>query len=222
MLMKAPNPYQTFQSQDGSTYTADSKGIIANVTNGDVLDLMNMGCVPGSLKSDFLNLGAVVTASLTQLIANVAATNISLTIAAQPDVPRQGVFTFAPGAANVTAGNLAVVYKDQNGQTQTDNFSLITSSGVSLSPKTTKAIASLVSATITGLVGGSSPTVQAGTNTTVGLPSDVGSFGFSVYKETQNGADVATIGAVDAANGLYTLTTAPNSAKLLCVWYNNY
>lgn len=222
MLMKAPAPYASFEVKSGTVYTADSNGLIQNALVGDITNLMNSGCTPTSLKARLMQFGAVVTASLTVLIANVAATNIALTIAAQPDVMRQGVFTFAPGAANVTAGNLAVVYKDQNGQTVTDNFSLITLSGVSLTLKTTRAVSVLTSATITGITGGSSPTIQGGTNTVLGLTGEPASLGFVVFKETQNSTDVATLGTVDAANGLYTLTTAPNSSKLLAVFYTYY
>lgn len=221
MQMKG-TPFAQYEAQNGTTYVADVNGVITSVANGDVLSLLNMGCIPSSLKSRLMSMGAVVTAALTQVVANVAATNVALTIANQTDVARQLVTTFDPGAADVTAGILTVIYKDQFGQTQNEVQSLVATASTPKTIKTTKACAILTSATVSGLVGGSSPTIEIGTNAVIGLTGEVGSFGFSVFKESQNGANVAAIGAVDATNGLYTLTTAPNSAKLLNVWYTYY
>jgi hypothetical protein len=44
MKLLAPTPYAIFQAKSGTTYTADAKGQIANVANGDVVDLINGGC----------------------------------------------------------------------------------------------------------------------------------------------------------------------------------
>jgi hypothetical protein len=43
--VKAPAPYASFSSQDGSSYTADANGNIANVDVNDLSSLLSAGCV---------------------------------------------------------------------------------------------------------------------------------------------------------------------------------
>lgn len=50
--MTAPAPYANFQCKSGATYTADVKGQIASVALGDVLDMLNMGCVLGAFSGN--------------------------------------------------------------------------------------------------------------------------------------------------------------------------
>jgi hypothetical protein len=234
MNMRSPNPYQSFEALSGNTYQSNQYGIISNVASGDVVSLLNMGCTPSTLKTRLLAAGAVLTASLTGIISNVALTNLTLTIAAQPDVPRQLVLTMAPGAAAVTAGQALITYVAADGSVQVETASLITGSGVTVTYKTVKAVAELTSVVTSGVVGGSSPTIEMGTNGVIGLPAEQGAIGFSVFKETYTTVsanittgvitpvitDQGTLGAVDAINGLYTPTTAPNTAKQINVWFN--
>jgi len=37
---------QNYRAQSGTLYTADANGVVSSVANGDVLSLLNMGCVP--------------------------------------------------------------------------------------------------------------------------------------------------------------------------------
>ena len=232
-IMRAPGTYQNFEAKSGNTYHSDANGIISQgytpqggsisgVAQGDIADLVNMGCTFSSVKSRSLYLGVVLAASLTVTVANVAVANGALTIAAQPDVARQLVATLAPGAADVTAGTLTMVYIAADGSQVTDVLSLVTASGVTKTVTTSKAVARLTSATVAGFVGGSSPTIEVGTNTKVGLPAEQGAVGFSVYKETSDHVDAGGTFVVDAVNGLYTLQTTPNGTHVLNLWYNYY
>lgn len=44
MLAQGSKAYWTFTTKDGSTYTSDANGVINGITDGDVVDLVNMGC----------------------------------------------------------------------------------------------------------------------------------------------------------------------------------
>jgi hypothetical protein len=50
--MLAPTPYAQFQAKSGAAYTADAKGQIANVALGDVVDLLNSGCLFSTFSSN--------------------------------------------------------------------------------------------------------------------------------------------------------------------------
>jgi hypothetical protein len=194
------------------TYVPLADGTI-QADSRDVIDLIRAGMTYVNKVTRTMSFSiAPATASATVYVANVAATNVALTIAAQPDVVRPFQAVFAPGAAAVTAGTLTVVYTGNDGITHTDVFSLVTGSGVSLTPNSSKACAHITSATIAGIAGGSSPTIQIGSTAALGLVCDPGFQGFAVQKEN-DGSGNATVGTVNAGQGAIAPTAAPNATR---------
>lgn len=205
---------------NGNTYQANGSGLITGGTNsqgsfsgimpGDVVPLMNGGAHVATLRARWINFGIVKAASAAAVVASAALSNGSLGAITQPDIPRQLQGVVIPGAAAITAGALTLVYNNTQGVASTDTISLVTGSGVNLTFTTSQGCARLTSAIVAGLVGGSTPTVELGTNTVLALPADVGQSGLAVYKAVVDDAD-DTLPTQSASDGhLVTPNTAPN------------
>jgi hypothetical protein len=198
--------------------TVGSDGTVT-ILSSDIVPALQLGMTfVNQISGWFETAHAPAAASATVTVANVAAANGALTIAAQPDYPRPLKVTFAPGAAAVTAGACTLVYTANDGTTVTDVLSLVTGSGVSVTPLSTKSVAHLTSATVAALVGGSSPTIEIGTIAAIGVPVAPGFQDFAVYKENVDGAD-ETVGTVNAVGAYITPTTAPNGSHLFGFGY---
>lgn len=159
-----------------------------------------------SLATAFVNPAA---ANATTIVANATAANGALTIANQPDFARQLQIVNAPGSPGITAGSLAVEYVASDGTTVTDTFSLIGASTATL--RSTKGALSVTSAIISNKAGGTSPTIQIGTNATLAVNLAAGSLAPTIVSEFVDGSIPGTAGALTSA-GLYTPNTAPNGA----------
>jgi len=158
-------------------------------------------------------------ASATVLVNNVTTVNGALTVAAQPDVARPFLVTSAPGSPGITGGTLTCVYVANDGTLdQTDVFSLV--GHVTSTPTSTKGCLHLSSATVSGLVGGTSPTIQIGTNASLAVPIQPFTQAAGILKEGLDGEDVSTtdVGTLTAA-GIYTPHTAPNASHVYLLDY---
>lgn len=117
---------------------------------------------------------APLPADLTTVVNAVTPSNVALTIAAQPPQARKLQIRIVIGTTTttqITAGNLALIGIDQDGNAVTENISMITVSSVTL--KSAHAYATLTSATVTAYAASGS-----GTGNTIGLgPSN--DFGIS-------------------------------------------
>lgn len=176
-----------------------------------------------------VSISSPVPADLTTTVNSVTPSNVALTIAAQPPHARKlqvRIVLGTPGTTNITAGNLAVVYVDQDGNAVTDNLSLITAASVTL--KTTRAVATLTSATVSGYVAsgsGTGNTIGLGPSNDFGMSSGPGVTNFAIVKATKitkvlgtsNAAadDVASTATVDTAARTIAPTTAPAASGLV-------
>lgn len=156
--------------------------------------------------------------------ASAALTNGTKAIVAQPDFPRQLEAVITPGVAAITAGILALTYVANDGSTVTDNLSLAAPISTAVTVKTSRGVMKLVSQIISGLVGGSSPTISIGTNATIAVPTNTGAAGITFFKEVANtGAAVSladeAVGTPVGVYGLITPTTAPATTKTIGFGY---
>lgn len=120
-------------------------------------------------------MGQPVVAASNRIVTSVNLTNVALTIAAQPDVPRNLTVTVTDTTPGITAGTLTVVGTNPAGDAITEAFSF--ASFVSGTAKVgTKIFASVTSATASGftaLGGAGDETIVVGIGNVIGLPFDI-------------------------------------------------
>jgi hypothetical protein len=205
---------------NGTTYVADSNGVITSPAPNDVQGLINSGCTFGGKRQQTQNFGIVLAASATRVVANTACSSSGLVIAAQPDVcrPLQGVL--APGTVAVSAGTCSMVYTADDGSTTTDVASLITPLSTSLTFTTSKGVAGAFGATVAAFAGGASPTIQIGTNANLALQTDPGVAGLTFTKADMDDTDVALPAIVSGR--IFTPATAPNGTHTYSYGFTFY
>lgn len=154
-------------------------------------------------------IAAPAAASATGIVSNTAVVNGSLTIAAQPGVARPLAIVIAPGSPGITAGSLALDYVANDGTDTVETFSLI--GAANSTPTTSKGVMHVNSAVISGAVGGTTPTIQIGTNANLSVPMPENCVATTILKEGLDGADVA-VGSKGTltTKGVYHPNTAPN------------
>lgn len=176
---------------------------------------------------------APLPADLTTTVNAVTPSNVALTIAAQPPQARKLQIRIVIGTTTttaITAGNLALVGIDQDGNAVTENISLIQNASATL--KSANAYATLTSATVSAYAAngsGTGNTVGLGPSNDFGVPTGVGATGFAIVKATKvittvtGGVtawsravtdDVATSAVVDATARTIAPTTAPGVAGI--------
>jgi hypothetical protein len=175
---------------------------------------------------------APLPADLISVVNAVTPSNVALTIAAQPPQARKLQIRIVIGTTTttaITAGNLALVGFDQDGNAITENISLIQNASATL--KSANCFATLTSATVSAYAAsgsGTGNTVGIGPSNDFGIPCGQGAIGgFALLKATKNtrnvvgsgtavttwtnvvADDVATSATVDAAARSVAPTTAP-------------
>ena len=216
---------------NGNTYSAASNGLITGGSNSagsfvgikanDLVGLLNAGCTYAVQRGSYTNFGIVKAASAAVLVASTSLVVGGLTIASQPDVPRQAAFVINPGASAITAGSLAVAYDSTDGVSVSDNLSLATGANTAATLVTTRGVSRLLSATVAGLTGGTTPNIQGGTNNVLALPADVGQAGLTVTMATVDSAPDTSLPTQSATDGhLITPYTAPNNTHVYGFGYN--
>jgi hypothetical protein len=199
----------TIQLAYTGTVTVPSNGIIT-VDTRDVPALLIDGAKYVSGKSTYQYLGAPVVGAVGALVASASFANGTLTIAAQPDVPRLASVRIWPGTSPITAGNVAVNYLANDGTTVTDNFSGVGVASAAISSNLSRGIVHLNSVIVTGVAGGASPAVQMDTLNSLAVAVDPGFFGFTINKSTVDNADNGIV-SVQSSAACYTPSTAPNA-----------
>lgn len=133
---------------------------------------------------------APLPADLTSVVAAVTPSNVALTIAPQPPQARKLQIRIVIGTTTttaITAGNLALIGVDQDGNAVTENISLIENASATV--KSSHAYASLTSATVSGYVasgGGTGNTVGIGVSNDFGISCGQGAVtGFTLLKSTK-------------------------------------
>ena len=206
----------SFQGQYSGVVTAASDGSLS-IDSRDLAAAFTQGYLPAATDVRSAAFSAPLAANATVLVGNVTTANGNLTVAAQPDVDRPAQVVSAPGSPGITAGSLAVPYTANDGSAMIDTFSLIGAATATF--VTTKGVLKLGTPVISGLVGGTSPTIEIGTNATLAANLPPGAVDMAILKETLDGADVgANVGTL-AANGLYTPHTAPNATHTFSLTY---
>lgn len=148
-------------------------------------------------------------ASAGQIVASTALANGTLSIANQPDVPRQLAVRFDTGTSAVTGGNLALTYVANDGQTTVENISAVAPASTLLTVTTSKGAVSVTSAIVTGVAGGASPKIQISDTNSLSVQVDP-DFAGVMFNQTQ--ADGVTEGQVAVASSAasWTPSTTPN------------
>jgi hypothetical protein len=206
---------QSFEGPFSGVVATNSDGSIT-IDTRDIPYAMSGGFLPAFTRlQNYQTSKAPAAVSASTIVASATPSNTALTIASQPDIARQLQAVYAPGAA--ATGNLAMIYTANDGTTQTDNFSLTGSTTATFT--TSKGVLHLTSATITGFTGGSSPTIEVGTNATISVPIPPNSLDVTIISEELDGADVGTNTGTLTNKGLYTPHTAPNGTHLFTVNY---
>lgn len=163
----------------------------------------------------------------------------SLTIAAQPDVPRQLQVLFACGSPGLS-GVMQLTYIANDGTSVVDSLAFASAAtlhagqlGVTLT--TSKAVETLTSAFVLGLAGGSALSnrgVQIGTNGFIGVPVSSRFVDFAVTKEmvitttvtsSSQGLSTASdeaVGSVIPSGALISPTTSLDGTHLFAFNYN--
>ncbi len=222
------------QASNGTYFVASDGTVTVNAA--DAASLVALGFEFAVTDHRTYNtLGAPVALSATVTVASTSLTVGSLTIAAQPDVPRQLQAVIFPGSAAITAGTLTLVYTANDGTTQTDALAIVAASlGVGTAGQTlttTKGVERLASVTVAGLTGGVSPGIQIGTNNYIGVPVPPRFVDFAVTSEKKMTPTAGTLGLtvpsddavptlLIAAGALVTPTTVPDGTHQLSIGYN--
>lgn len=216
VTMIAPNPFWTIQCKSGTTYTANSLGVISALSS-DVNDLENGGCVYGiSRRAQWTTPGAPAALNSTITVASATMTAGTLTIGAQPDVPRQLAAIATPqSGSTMTAGLLTLVYTANDSTTQTDALNFCASGAISgaTTLTTSKGVERVTSATVSGVVGGGTATIQVGTNAYIALPLEPGFTSWGIIKETKMTPTNGTLGLMVPADE--TISTTMISTGLI-------
>lgn len=219
----------TVQGRAGLSYTVAADGTISNVAQGDVLPLIQAGWRLFSTIVDQAFLSSPLPSDLTTMVNAVTPSNVALTIAAQPPAARKLQVRIVIGTTTttaITAGNLALVGVDQDGNAVTENISMIQNASATL--KTANAYASLTSATVSGYVAsgsGTGNTIGLGPSNDFGMPTAPGVQDFTLIKVTKitkvlgtsniAADDVASTATVDAVARTVAPTTAPAASGLV-------
>lgn len=127
------------------------------------------------------------------VVADVLIANGTLTIAAQPDTPRNLTVTVTDGDVSITAGTVTITGTSPTGLTQTDVLTLPT-----LTLTTTNVYASVTSVVVASLAGnGAGDNIKVGIGGTCQVKTGAG-----ILKSVIVGTDAAgTIGIIDNTTG---------------------
>lgn len=158
-------------------------------------------------------------ASAGRLVASVALANGTLTIANQPDVPRQAALRIDTGTSGITAGNVALTYVANDGTVQVDNISAVLPASTLATTNTSKGVVQMNSAIVTGLVGGASPLVQLNDTNSLSVMVDPGFVDFAVVAEVDDTAVSTAIGTVASSAASITPTATPNGTHTYLIYY---
>jgi hypothetical protein len=206
--------YGTYQAASDGTFVVDTR---------DAPTLIGLGMGYLRYASDCTNFQqAPVIATVGQIVASTALSNGALTIAHQPDVPRQVAVEVGPGTTAITAGSVTVTYLANDGTTVTDVVSCITGASTGFTKYTSKGVVHVSTASVANIAGGASPFVRLNTTTTLCVIVDPNATDITFTKENTDGGD-ETIGTASTVTlGGIAPTTAPNSTHTYSFWYTYF
>lgn len=191
------------------TYTAAADGTFT-VDTRDAPSMLALGMTYiNKVVSMHGLLIAPAAAAVGHIVASGALSNGTVAVSAQPDVGRPVTVEVGTGTAAISAGTAVISYVGNDGQTDTDTFSLACAASTAVTQFLSRGALTISSITISGVTGGTSPWFRMSTTAAVSLPVTPGAVDFSVLKEYDAGATIA-VGALSPILGSITPTTAPN------------
>ena len=203
--------YGNYQAAADGTFTVDTRDAPSMLTLG-------MAYVK-QVNTSYTTPAAPAAAGVGAIVASAALSDGTLSIAASPDVMRPVAVEVNPGTAAITAGNLAVTYEGNDGQTLTENVSLICKASAPFTNLLSRGVVTVSSAIITALAGGHSPFVRLNTTAAISAPIDPGAQDVAFTREYDDGATIA-VGAASVALGSISPTTAPNGTHTYSFVYS--
>lgn len=153
---------------------------------------------------------APAAAAIAAIVSSGAISNGSVAVTHQPDVPRPVNVEVGTGTGAITAGTVAVTYVGNDGTTGTDTLSAVVGASAATTQGLSRGVVTISSIVVAGLVGGTTPWIRLSTTAAISLPVGQNAVDFAVTREYDAGATIA-IGALAAALGSITPTTAPNA-----------
>ena len=193
--------------------------LIANGTIS-IAEQAESGDVAEEVKlSTFAYLGTPVVAAANRLVAILdPVASGTLTIIAQPDVPRNVTITITD-ANDSASGKVVLTGKDVQNRTITDTFNFGGGTKVFTS---TKIYATLTTAVVSGVAGAASgDTIQVGIGNVIGLPSDISATTAVTYSSLNSvpvTPDAIAVG--QSTSGVNVSGATYNGTKIMRVAYN--
>lgn len=198
----------TIQTQNSGTVVVAADGTVT-VNSLDAPDLLRAGATFVNVRTGFVYYPAPLAATVGQLVASTALSNGTLSIAHQPDVPRQAAMIVVPGTTAITAGTLTLNYVAADGTTQVDALSLVTAVSTNLTTNASKGVMFINSAVVAGLAGGTSPAIELNTTALVAMPVDANAVDVVVVSEVDSGTP-HTPSTTIVNQSCFATSSAPN------------
>lgn len=202
----------SMSSVSGGTATLMYGGVNAEADSAAEIDTLFNGSANGGGYVYYVDVATATTSGL--CTQNVTLnTPGALAGIAQPDVPRKIVLTLVDNAGANLAGTVTLVGTTAEGEEITEVITVVAGT---VSYTTSNVFATLTSGSHNfGVLGQATvDTLNLGQSTSIGLPSDEARPIKVVVAGTEEAA-----ATVDADNGSFTLTTAPNGVRDFEVWY---
>lgn len=199
----------TIQTNNSGVITVPADGIVT-VNSLDAAQLLAAGATYIHATNRYQQLNAApVVATAGRIVASTSLANGTLSIANQPDVPRQCGIYVDPGTTAITAGAVTATYIANDGSTTIDVVSAVTAASTPFTTNTSKGVVVMNSVVVTGVVGGTTPHTQVNDTNSFGLSVDPGFVDFKALRENTDGAN-GTIGTVASTAASITPNTTPN------------
>jgi hypothetical protein len=202
------------------TYTPASDGTYSvDTRDAPSLLAMGMGYVK-TLVGYYTTPLAPAAAAAGAIVASVAISNATLTIAASPDVMRPVAVEVGAGTGAITAGQVAVTYVGNDGQSGTDTVNLAAAASSGFTQTLSRGVMTMTSAIVTGFAqNGTGAFIRLNTLAQLSMPVGPNSTDFSVKREYDAGATVA-VGTLSTALGSIAPTNAPNATRTYSFAYD--
>lgn len=204
--------YGTYQVGTDGTATVDTR---------DVIPLLSKGASLLSNRSAFYTTPAgPLVATSGRIIASGSLSNGTISISNQPDVMRQVNVVWGTGTAPISAGNMAITYVANDGQTYTENLALALAASTIGTYPLSRGCIHISAPIVTALAGGTSPFRHLDTTAFLAVPVDPSAQDYSTTSEAADGT-IETGGWSDSTTsiGCVSPLTAPNGTHTFSLFY---
>lgn len=157
--------YGTYVVQSDGTVTVDTRDAASYIADGASYLTNRQGNY-----NTFPT--APLVAAVGQIVASGSLSNGTISISNQPDVMRQVYLSWNNGTAPISAGNAAVTYVANDGESHTENVNLALIASGLATHYLSRGVTSISPVVVTGLTGGTAPTRRMGTTTYLAVPVD--------------------------------------------------